>query len=107
MTMILRNANRLVGDKELQACDVLIEGGKIKQIAPNIWQTAPVEIDCGGKLLTPGLIDVHIHLREPGGEHKETIQTGTRAAARGGFTSVCALPNTNYVPYRVEQYWKS
>jgi len=102
MTMILRNANRLVGDKELQACDVLIEGGKIKQIAPNIWQTAPVEIDCGGKLLTPGLIDVHIHLREPGGEHKETIQTGTRAAARGGFTTVCAMPNTNPVPDRVE-----
>src|SRR5699024_9825989 len=60
-------------------------------------------INCEGKLLTPGFIDVHIHLREPGGEHKETIKTGTEAAARGGFTTVCEMPNTNPVPDHPEQ----
>ncbi len=54
-------------------------------------------IDATGKILVPGLIDIHVHLREPGQEYKETIETGLRAAARGGFTSVCAMPNTNPV----------
>src|SRR5699024_4011512 len=49
-----------------------------------------------------GFIDVHIHLREPGGEHKETIKTGTEAAARGGYTTVCPMPNTNPVPDTLE-----
>src|SRR5699024_864547 len=70
--------------------------------APKIKGKAEVEIDCKGQLLTPGLIDVHIHLREPGGEHKETIKTGTEAAAKGGFTTVCAMPNTNPVPDNTE-----
>src|SRR5699024_1893054 len=63
-----------------------------------ITEQADKAIDCQGKLLTPGFVDVHVHLREPGGEHKETIQTGTQAAARGGYTTVCAMPNTNPVP---------
>jgi dihydroorotase len=54
-------------------------------------------IDAGGYIVCPGLIDMHVHLREPGGEHKETIETGARAAAWGGFTAVCAMPNTNPV----------
>ena len=54
-------------------------------------------------LLSPGFIDVHVHLREPGGEHKETIETGTLAAAKGGFTTVAAMPNTRPVPDSVEQ----
>ena len=49
-----------------------------------------------GKLIAPGLVDVHVHLREPGGEHKETIETGTLAAAKGGFTTICAMPK--YTP---------
>src|SRR5690606_12190930 len=53
--------------------------------------------DCSGRLVVPGLIDVHVHLREPGGEHKETIATGSRAAVAGGFTSICAMPNTDPV----------
>ena len=52
--------------------------------------------------MLPGFIDVHVHLREPGGEHKETIKTGTKAAARGGYTTICAMPNTNPVPDDVE-----
>ncbi len=81
-----------------QACTVLIEDDKIIKIAETIDTPVDKVIDGKGKLVTPGFIDVHIHLREPGGEHKETIQTGTMAAARGGFTTVCAMPNTNPVP---------
>ena len=91
-----------IKNNQLKKCAVLIEDEHIKQIAEEIDEAADKEIDCAGKLLTPGLIDVHIHLREPGGEHKETIQTGTRAAARGGFTTVCAMPNTNPVPDTAE-----
>lgn len=101
MTMILKNASRFVSGK-LETCDLFIEEGKIKKIAPEIKEKAEREIECGGKLLTPGFIDVHIHLREPGGEHKETIETGTKSAARGGFTTVCAMPNTDPVPDCVE-----
>lgn len=82
---------------------MLIEGKEIKKIASQIDEHADKIIDCGGKLLSPGFIDVHIHLREPGGEHKETIKTGTEAAARGGFTTVCSMPNTNPVPDNVEE----
>ncbi|KYG35151.1 dihydroorotase [Alkalihalobacillus trypoxylicola] len=60
-------------------------------------------IDIKGKLVVPGLIDVHVHLREPGGEKKETIETGTLAAAKGGFTTICAMPNTRPVPDTSEQ----
>lgn len=94
--------NRILKN-QLQACDVLIEDGQIKRIETQIEEAADREIDCQKKLLTPGFIDVHIHLREPGGEHKETIKTGTEAAARGGFTTVCAMPNTNPVPDNPEQ----
>ena len=76
--------------------DVLLEGGHVKAVASRI---DPPEgcavIDAGGLVVAPGFIDLHCHLREPGYEDKETIATGTRAAARGGFTTVCAMPNTN------------
>src|SRR5699024_4783619 len=83
--------------------DVLIQDRHIIKIAPSITDAADNIIDCKGHLLLPGFIDVHIHLREPGGEHKETIRTGTKSAARGGFTTVCARPNTNPVPSDVDR----
>ncbi len=74
--------------------DVLIEGKKIKKIAAGI-KTSARTFDVTGCVVCPGLIDIHVHLREPGREDEETIATGTRAAAKGGFTTVCAMPNTN------------
>jgi len=78
-----------------QVADVLIEGGRVSSIGSDLTQPPGAErIDCSGLIVAPGLIDPHVHLREPGGEHKETIATGTAAAAAGGFTSVCCMPNT-------------
>src|SRR5690625_3839878 len=82
MKMILKNTKQIQQDNELAMFDVLIEDGKIRQIAEKIDHVEAEIIDCHGQLLIPGLIDVHIHLREPGGEHKETICSGTKAAAR-------------------------
>lgn len=78
--------------------DIYISDGKIIEIADRIDKAADETIEAEGKLIAPGFIDLHVHLREPGGEHKETIATGTMAAARGGFTTVAAMPNTNPVP---------
>lgn len=90
--MLLKNATLLHNNKE-EIIDVLIEDGKIKETGKNLSADAEV-IECSGLLLTPGLVDVHVHLREPGFEHKETIESGTKAAARGGFTTICPMPNT-------------
>src|SRR5690625_3455463 len=100
MKVLLKNATCIKSNK-LVANDVLIEGDKIKKIAPSITDGADKIIECDGHLLAPGFIDVHIHLREPGGEQKETIKSGTKAAARGGFTTVCSMPNTDPVPDNV------
>jgi dihydroorotase len=82
--------------------DVLIVGGKIAAVAPNL--SPPVLhgenlelFDASGLVVAPGFIDMHVHLREPGFEHAETIESGARAAAAGGFTSICAMPNTKPV----------
>ncbi len=77
-------------------CDVLIVAGRIEGVGQNLGSPEGTTVhDVSGRIVTPGLIDVHMHLREPGGEHKETIATGARAAAAGGFTAVCAMPNTD------------
>ena len=76
--------------------DVLVVDGVIASVGKDATASEDTEvIDCTGLIVTPGLIDVHVHLREPGEEHKETIATGAASAAAGGFTAVCAMPNTN------------
>ncbi len=82
-----------------ESLDLLVEGGKIKALEPvgAIPAKGRRVIAAQGLVVTPGLIDMHVHLREPGEEYKETIETGTRAAARGGFTAVAAMPNTRPV----------
>ncbi len=74
--------------------DVLIADGRIAAVSPDAGKEAREAVDATGLVVCPGFVDTHTHLREPGFEHKETIASGTLAAARGGFTTVCAMPNT-------------
>ena len=78
--------------------DVLVVNGRVAKVAVGRTIDPPSGarvVDCGGKIVAPGLIDPHVHLREPGGEAKETVKTGTASAVAGGFTTVCCMPNTN------------
>ncbi|MFD4704296.1 dihydroorotase [Gottfriedia sp. NPDC058432] len=102
MKYLFKNGVILQENGELLNRDVLVVNGKISVIAATIVDEDAIQIELDGKLLSPGLIDVHVHLREPGGEHKETIETGTKAAARGGFTTIAAMPNTRPVPDTLE-----
>ena len=77
--------------------DVAIEDGRIVAVGANLSAPAAEEFDATGLVVAPGFIDMHVHLREPGFEHAETIETGARAAAAGGFTSICPMPNTKPV----------
>src|SRR5437868_11086105 len=79
--------------------DVLLRDGQVAEVAPpgKTRGTAYEKFDARGLIVAPGFIDLHVHLREPGQSYKETIATGTAAAAAGGFTSVCCMPNTNPV----------
>jgi dihydroorotase len=77
--------------------DVLIADGRVAEAGPRLAARGAEVVDAAGLIVCPGFIDVHVHLREPGREDKETIATGTRAAAAGGFTAVCAMPNTEPV----------
>jgi len=84
--------------------DILLRDGKVAEVAPKgkIRGSAEKTFDARGLIVAPGFIDLHVHLREPGQSHKETIATGTAAAAAGGFTSICAMPNTSPVNDSVE-----
>lgn len=77
--------------------DLLIEGGRVTRLECHISAPEAQTIDASGCVVAPGFIDLHVHLREPGEEYKETIESGAQAAAAGGFTSICAMPNTRPV----------
>jgi len=97
----IENIKMLNEQGELVETTITIDKGKIAAIGEEKPSDAEV-IDGKGNFVAPGFVDVHVHLREPGFEHKETIATGTRSAARGGFTTICAMPNTKPVPDSVE-----
>ncbi|MBQ8427729.1 MAG: dihydroorotase [Clostridia bacterium] len=94
--MIIKNGKLVLKDEVVEK-DILVKDGKIMMIAENIQDKEEEVLDVKGLHVFPGLIDMHVHLREPGFEKKETIESGCRAAVRGGFTQVCCMPNTNPV----------
>ncbi|MCD8040318.1 MAG: dihydroorotase [Clostridia bacterium] len=95
MKLLIKNGNVVFPDG-VKKRDILIENGKISAIGNKITEDCTV-IDASGKHVFPGLIDMHVHLREPGFEGKEDIESGSKAAVAGGFTQVCCMPNTNPV----------
>lgn len=96
MTTRIENA-RWFEAGQVRTGDIRIDAGKITDLAATP-QAGETVIDASGLFISPGFVDIHVHLREPGGEHKETIATGTAAAAAGGFTTICPMPNTRPVP---------
>ncbi|MBN1828543.1 MAG: amidohydrolase family protein, partial [Deltaproteobacteria bacterium] len=98
MKMLIRGGRVIDPSRGLdKILDIFVKGGKIKDIAANIAMTDPscTVIDATGKIVAPGLLDIHVHLREPGHEYKETILSGCEAAVAGGFTSIASMANTN------------
>jgi dihydroorotase len=95
--MLLRGGRVVDPSQDLdESVDVLVVDGEVAEIGADLTAAEDTEtVDCFGLVVCPGLIDVHVHFREPGEEHKETIATGVAAAAAGGFTAVCTMPNTN------------
>jgi len=98
MVLLIKNG-RIIdpGTKTDQVADLLIDKGKIEKIAPEIKDKADKVLDAKGCYVMPGFIDLHVHLRDPGFEYKETVETGAKAAVRGGFTTILAMPNTKPV----------
>jgi len=99
MNLLIKNGRVIDPSQNLDdVSDVLVEAGVVKEIGKNLPVSAGVEIvDAAGKYVVPGLVDMHVHLRDPGLEYKEDIVSGTRAAAAGGFTSIACMPNTKPV----------
>ncbi|PUB18114.1 dihydroorotase [Paenisporosarcina sp. OV554] len=102
MKKFIRNIQLLNDNNDLIEGSILIDKGRIIEVNPKVEPEVDEIIDGKGHFVSAGFIDVHVHLREPGGEHKETIETGTHAAAKGGYTTICAMPNTRPVPDTVE-----
>lgn len=98
MALLLKNAHVIDPQVGLdEVCEILVRDGKIVEVGHNLTMPKGVERDLDGKIVVPGLVDMHVHLRDPGYEYKEDIESGTRAAAHGGFTAVCSMPNTRPV----------
>ena len=95
MKYVIKNGSVVFHDG-VKKCDILVEDGKIARLAEDIPAEGEV-IDAEGMHVFSGLIDMHVHLREPGFEGKEDIESGSRAAVAGGFTQICCMPNTNPV----------
>ncbi|HMF78063.1 MAG TPA: dihydroorotase [Bryobacteraceae bacterium] len=96
--LVLKNGRVVDPSQNIdRVCDLALEDGVIREIAGNIDAAGAEEFDASGLIVAPGFIDMHVHLREPGFEHAETIESGARAAAAGGFTSICCMPNTQPV----------
>lgn len=99
MSILLKNGTVLdYASNTNEKLDVLIENEKIIKIEKNLNVNADEVIDCTNLYIMPGMIDMHCHLREPGFEHKETIETGSKSAVKGGFTTICPMPNTKPTP---------
>jgi len=98
MRPLLLRGGRVIDPSQTMdaAVDLLLVEGLVAALGESLSAPDDAEtVDVSGRVVAPGLIDVHVHLREPGQEHKETISTGARAAAAGGFTAVVAMPNTD------------
>ena len=96
-TLTIRGGRVIDPGTDLDAiADVVVVDGRIERVGADAGAGVEAErvLDASGLVVAPGFVDLHVHLREPGQEHKETIASGTRAAAAGGFTTVCAMPNT-------------
>jgi dihydroorotase len=98
MSIVIKNGRVIdPASKTDRVADVLIVEGRVAGVAPDLSSPNAEVFDATGMIVAPGFIDMHVHLREPGFEHAETIESGSRAAAAGGFTSVCCMPNTKPV----------
>lgn len=99
MSSLLLKNGTLIDATGRRRADLLIRDGRIAAIGPDIIEAPGAQVlDCSGKLVSEGFTDIHVHFREPGQSYKETIRTGSLAAAHGGYTTVCAMPNLNPVP---------
>ncbi|RLQ95806.1 dihydroorotase [Falsibacillus albus] len=103
MNLLIKNGAKLNEDNSLSPLEIRIINGKIAEMGERLTNEGEKEWDAEGQLISAGFVDLHVHLREPGGEKKETIETGTSAAAKGGFTTIAAMPNTRPVPDHPEQ----
>ena len=103
MKILLKNGRLIDYKNKIDGMyDVLIEDDKISKVGKGLEDTADREINCKGLNIIPGMIDIHCHLREPGFEYKETIETGSKSAVAGGFTTICPMPNTKPTPDNIE-----
>lgn len=103
MTILIKNGRLINPSEKLdKVMDIFVEDGIIKEKAESIEKQADTVIDAAGCYVMPGLIDLHVHFRDPGLTYKEDIETGSKAAAKGGFTTVCCMPNTKPVVDNVE-----
>jgi len=98
MSILIKNGRVMdPSSRTDQVCDLLVADGKIAGVGTDLSAPGAEIFDASGMVVAPGFVDMHVHLREPGFEHAETIESGSRAAAAGGFTSICCMPNTKPV----------